>query len=100
TCYFDKAYPTGQACREMYPAPRAQWRTAFDTDARGLGGRLGPAGVDFVFIDENHSHPFPLVDLLQATAFAKPGSWIVLHDIDLPIRHPQFQTYGPRWLFQ
>jgi predicted O-methyltransferase YrrM len=99
TCYFDQAYPTGQACREMYPVPRAQWRTAFDSDARRLAERLTPASVDFTFIDANHSHPFPLVDLLQVTAFAKPGSWIVLHDIDLPIRHPQFQTYGPRWLF-
>jgi len=34
------------------------------------------------------------------TAFAKPGSWVILHDVDLPIQHPEFQMYGPRWLYQ
>jgi hypothetical protein len=25
---------------------------------------------------------------------------VVLHDIDLPIQHPEYQVFGPRWLFQ
>ena len=91
---------TGQACREMYPAPRAQWHTAFETTRRRFATVLPAGSVDLTFIDANHSHPFPLLDLLQATAFAKPGSWVILHDVDLPIQHPQFQIYGPRWLFQ
>ena len=100
TCYFDEAYATGQARRELYPAPRARWHTAFDKDARALS-RLLPAGsVDLTFIDANHSHPFPMLDLLQVTAFAKPGSWVILHDVDLPVQHPEFQVFGPRWLFQ
>jgi glycosyltransferase involved in cell wall biosynthesis/predicted O-methyltransferase YrrM len=100
TCYFNEAYPTGHACLEMYPAPRASWQTAFEMSAAGLGELLPAASVDLTFIDANHQHPFPLLDLLQVTAFAKPGSWIVLHDIDLPIQYPDHQTYGPRWLFQ
>ena len=83
----------------MYPASRAQWHTAFEDDARALSRVLPAGSVDLTFIDANHSHPYPLLDLLQATAFAKPGSWVILHDVDLPIQHPQFQTYGPRWLF-
>jgi len=99
TCYFDETYRTGQACREMYPASRAQWHTAFEDDARALSRVLPAGSVDLTFIDANHSHPYPLLDVLQATAFATPGSWVILHDVDLPIQHPQFQTYGPRWLF-
>jgi predicted O-methyltransferase YrrM len=99
TCYFDEAYQTGQACREMYPAARAHWHTAFEADARDTAKVLPAGSVDLTFIDANHSHPYPLLDLLQATAFAKPGSWVIFHDVDLPIQHPQFQTYGPRWLF-
>ncbi|HEV8397069.1 MAG TPA: glycosyltransferase [Vicinamibacterales bacterium] len=99
TCYFDEAYATGQACREMYPSPRAGWYTSFESDARELARVLPIEGADLTFIDANHAHPYPLLDLLQVTTFAKPGSWVILHDVDLPIQHPQFQTYGPRWLF-
>lgn len=99
TCYFNDAYPTGQACADMYPSPTAQWRREFAMDARRLREAVAPGSVDLTFIDANHAHPWPLLDLLQATAFARPESWIVLHDIDLPVQHPQFQIYGPRWLF-
>jgi glycosyltransferase involved in cell wall biosynthesis/predicted O-methyltransferase YrrM len=100
TCYFNDAYETGRACAEMYPSPRAHWSRDWASDAARLRRRLGPGSVDLTFIDANHSHPFPLLDLLHVTAFAKPGSWVVLHDIELPLKHPQYQIYGPRWLFQ
>jgi glycosyltransferase involved in cell wall biosynthesis/predicted O-methyltransferase YrrM len=100
TCYFNEAYRTGQACGEMYPSPRARWRREFEMDARRLMQSLPEASVDLTFIDANHSHPWPLLDLLHVTAIAKPGSWIVLHDVDLPLQYPQYQVYGPRWLFQ
>jgi predicted O-methyltransferase YrrM len=100
TCYFNEAYATGQACRELYPTPRATWRTHFDLDARQLAQQLPLQSVDLTFIDANHSHPWPLLDLLQLSAVAKRGSWVVLHDIELPIQHPEYQVYGPRWLYE
>jgi glycosyltransferase involved in cell wall biosynthesis/predicted O-methyltransferase YrrM len=100
TCYFDDAYATGQACREMYPAPVTRWHRESAMAARRLRSVLPAASVDLTFIDANHAHPWPLLDLLHATAFAQPGSWVILHDIDLPIQHPEYQVYGPRWLFQ
>ncbi|MEZ5421410.1 MAG: class I SAM-dependent methyltransferase, partial [Vicinamibacterales bacterium] len=100
TCYFDERYETGQACRQMYPSPRTTWRREFTTDARALRQLLPPGGADLTFIDANHSHPWPLLDLLHLTAVARPGSWVILHDVDLPIQHPEHQVYGPRWLFQ
>jgi glycosyltransferase involved in cell wall biosynthesis/predicted O-methyltransferase YrrM len=100
TCYFNEAYATGQACGEMYPEPRARWHREYDMDARRLIEALPAASVDLTFIDANHSHPWPLLDLLHATAFAKPGSWVILHDVDLPIQYPEYQVFGPRWLFE
>ncbi len=100
TCYFNEAYKTGEACLAMYPEPRARWQREFSTDARALAQVLPAASVDLTFIDANHSHPWPLLDLLHATRYATPGSWVVLHDIDLPLQHPEHQVYGPRWLFQ
>jgi glycosyltransferase involved in cell wall biosynthesis/predicted O-methyltransferase YrrM len=99
-CYFDKDYETGQACREMYPSPRALWQREFTTDARKLRDLLPAQSADLVFIDANHAHPMPLLDLLHVTDIVKPGSWVVLHDIDLPFLHPQYQLFGPRFVFE
>lgn len=99
-CYFDDAYATGQACVEMYPAPAARWQREFQADARRLGTMLPAASVDLTFIDANHAHPWPLLDLLHATRFVNPGSWVVLHDIDLPLHYPAYQIFGPRWLYE
>ena len=100
TCYFDPAFATGQACAEMYPNARTRWRTEFDADARRLARVLPRSSVDLTFIDANHAHPWPLLDLLHVTAVARPHSWVVLHDVDLPIHYPEYQVYGPRWLFE
>jgi hypothetical protein len=99
-CYFDEKYETGQACREMYPAPRATWHREWAMDGRRLRTILPAGSVDLTFIDANHAHPWPLFDLLQVTAFAKPGSWVVLHDVDFPIHHPQQPGWGPRCLYR
>jgi predicted O-methyltransferase YrrM len=55
--------------------------------------------VDFTFIDAEHSHPWPCLDLLAILKAVKPGSWVALHDINLPNLAPEFQCYGPLRLF-
>jgi hypothetical protein len=39
--------------------------------------------LQLVFIDANHQHPQPLLDLLRAAPYVRSGGWIVLHDIKL-----------------
>ena len=99
TCYFDRNRATGEAARQLYRAPRTTWHLETNKTARDLSDTMAPGSVDLTFIDANHAHPWPLVDLLQATAFAKPESWMVLHDIELPVMRPEFQDYGAKWLF-
>jgi predicted O-methyltransferase YrrM len=98
-CYFDAARATGEAVRIMYPRPRARWILDTDADARRLSQTLAPASVDLTFIDANHYHPWPLLDLLHMTALARPGSWVILHDIDLSAIAPAFAAWGATWLF-
>lgn len=100
TCYFDPNRPTGSAVGEMYPCHRTPWRLDTQADARRVSLSLGPESVDLTFIDANHCHPWPLLDLLHITRIARPGSWVALHDIELPRLHPQFQVHGPQWLFE
>ena len=100
TCYFDAERATGSAVGEMYPGYRTDWRLDTSTDARRILEKLPAGSIDLTFIDANHSHPWPLLDLLHITRLARPGSWVALHDIELPRLHPQYQVYGPKWLFE
>ena len=99
-CYFDQTRATGEAVKTMYPQPRARWILDTDTDARRLSQSLPPQSVDLTFIDANHYHPWPLLDLLHVSVLAKRGSWVILHDINLPEVAPQFAAWGARHLFE
>jgi predicted O-methyltransferase YrrM len=99
TCYFDASHSTGEARQAIYPTPRARWVLDTNTDARRLSQTLAPASVDLLFIDANHYHPWPLLDLLHLAVAAKPQSWVVLHDINLPTIAPQVTASGAAWLF-
>lgn len=68
-----------------------------------------PNELVLVFIDADHQHPWPLLDLLRVTRYVKSGGWIVLHDIQLgtmaATRPEKAATlthgapFGAEWLF-
>ena len=98
-CYFDEGRATGEAAEAIYPAPRARWMLDTNTDARRLSQTFAPGSVDLTFIDANHFHPWPLLDLLHLTVSARFGSWVVLHDINLPAIAPGCGASGVKLLF-
>lgn len=58
-----------------------------------------PEIFDFVFLDANHAHPWPCIDLLSNVDLITPGAWVALHDIRLPVLQPDMRQYGPLYLF-
>ncbi len=100
TCYFDPSRATGEAVSTMYPAAVAQWQLWTSHTAHRLLAELAPGSVDLLFIDANHSHPWPTLDLLHLAPVMKPGAWVVLHDVELPHLHPQYQAWGPNFLYE
>jgi predicted O-methyltransferase YrrM len=99
-CYFDVSRATGAAVADLYPQHRTVWQLNTDCDARRITSLLPPGSVDLCFIDANHCHPWPTIDLLHVAPLVRQQGWIVLHDIELPRLHPQFQVHGPQWLFE
>ncbi|MEZ5421409.1 MAG: class I SAM-dependent methyltransferase [Vicinamibacterales bacterium] len=99
TCYFDDRRAIGAAVPVMYPDARARWLLDTNTDARRLSQSLARGRIDLTFIDANHYHPWPLLDLLHLSVAAARGSWVILHDINLPVIAPQFAAWGAKWLF-
>ena len=65
--------------------------------------------IDLAFIDADHRHPRPLLDLLRTARCVRGNGWIVLHDIQLGsigrdaalLGEPlSFGTsFGAEWLF-
>ncbi|MBY0113782.1 MAG: class I SAM-dependent methyltransferase [Phycisphaerales bacterium] len=83
SCYFDRSRLIGSAAMEASPRLSGliefyPGRTAIDA-AR----RFGVGQVDLAFIDGDHRHPAPTLDLLALLYAVRPGGWVVLHDIEL-----------------
>ena len=66
--------------------------------------------LELVFIDANHQHPQPLLDLLRAAPYVRSGGWILLHDIKLgTLGRASIESdhnvrrgasFGAEWLFE
>ncbi len=98
TCYFDPERATGEAVSSMYPNARASWELWTEHNARRLAAHS--ADFDLAFIDGNHGNPWAVLDLLHLASALKPRSWVILHDTQLPLLYPQWQTWGPHYLFK
>lgn len=99
--YADPSLPVGQAAREMLPEGLLE-QVEFRNPATSVDIRdeQSPDGISFLFIDANHQHPWPTLDLLAVLDVAAPGTEIVLHDVNLPFVHPAFQAWGVNHLFE
>ena len=63
----------------------------------------------FFFIDADHQHPWPLLDLLRVVPSARNAGWILLHDIELGTMGANAKEtgrplsygapFGAEWLF-
>jgi len=97
TCYFAPERPTGSAVQEMVPGLDRSWCLA--TEKTAVDARQCPEPFALAFIDGNHQHPWPVFDLLALLPVLKPGAWILLHDIFLPLQEGNCTSNGPSLLF-
>lgn len=99
TVYEHPSLPIGHLVKELFPAGTPSWRLHTQAMSADIAGRIsGPS--DFVFIDANHDHPWPAIDSIMAVGFTKPGSPILLHDINLPYVNPEFDNWGAVYLYR
>lgn len=83
-CYFDPSRAVGEAVGEMAPELAGSWRLRTGLTAIDVGRELAGADLPLAFIDADHQHPWPVVDLLALRPVLRPGAWVILHDIALP----------------
>lgn len=83
TCYFDRTRSAGSAIQAIVPSLVDRIRVHHNSNARDAARQHAPESVAFVFIDADHRHPSPAIDLLSLLYVLSPGAWVVLHDLEL-----------------
>lgn len=108
-CYFDRTRAVGSAIDEADPAIAAMIDRRVRTTAADAGRAFAGRNIALAFVDADHRHPAPCVDVLALVPAMAPGGWIVLHDIDLPAEAERYEAckgvrvdwkqHGAKWLF-
>ncbi|MCA9311367.1 MAG: class I SAM-dependent methyltransferase, partial [Phycisphaerales bacterium] len=81
-CYFDADRPLAAAIADMAPELAGRARLFARANAIDAASCFRVGDVDFAFIDGNHAHPAPTLDLIALLYALRPGAWVVLHDIE------------------
>jgi predicted O-methyltransferase YrrM len=82
-CFIDETRPTGFEIAESFPELASMIRLHIPHESSVIRELAEPDELEIVFIDANHQHPLPLLDLLRTAPYVRRGGWIVLHDIQL-----------------
>lgn len=82
-CLIDETRATGFEIPELIPNFTWRARLHIPHDSSFVRELARPNELELGFIDADHRHPWPLLDLLRLAPFVRSGGWIVLHDIQL-----------------
>jgi predicted O-methyltransferase YrrM len=98
--YLDERHAVGDVVYERLPADMRQ-HVLFHNPATSVDVRkhFRENEIAFMFLDANHRHPWPTLDLLATMEQLRPGGLVVIHDINLPLRRPEFPDWGAKHLF-
>jgi predicted O-methyltransferase YrrM len=99
--YANREKNVGDVARELLP-PELLDHISFRNPAMAVNLRdsFGRDEVGFLFLDANHRHPWPTLDLLATLDILAPGAFAVFHDINLPARSSEDPGLGVKHLFE
>jgi predicted O-methyltransferase YrrM len=108
-CAIDQTRPSGFEIAASFPELASMIRLHIPRDASFVSQLATRNELELAFIDADHRHPYPLLDLLQLAPYHRSKGWMVLHDIQLGTSMRKAieagQTlrwdpvYGAEWLF-
>jgi cephalosporin hydroxylase len=109
-CLTDQTKPVGFAIPQILPGLSSRIRVHAGKDARYVEQIARAGELQLVFIDADHQHPRPTMDLIRVSRFVRPGGWVVVHDIELASLAERMRVAGvavehgapsgPQWLFE
>jgi hypothetical protein len=86
-CIIDRTRPIGFEIPELIPDLVSSVRIHTGRESDFVREIAAPGEFGLAFIDADHRHPWPLLDVLRLAPYIEGGGWILLHDI-------QLGTYG------
>lgn len=101
--------PVGFLLGEMFPAFADAIRLHVPADSGTVGGFAGRDEIEFAFVDADHQHPRPLLDLVRLGPCLRAGAWVVFHDVRLGTHTAEKgdleslafgAPFGAEWFFQ
>jgi predicted O-methyltransferase YrrM len=109
-CLIDLTKPVGFEIPQLVPHLSKRIRVHVGQDARYVEQIARARELQLVFIDADHQHPRPTLDLIRVSRFVRPGGWVLLHDIDLGSLGERMRAagtpfeygapFGAQWLFE
>jgi predicted O-methyltransferase YrrM len=109
-CLTDLTQPVGFAIPQLVPHLSSRIRVHAGKDARLLEQIARPGELPLVFIDADHQHPRPTLDVIRVARFVRPGGWVLVHDIELGPLAQRMRAVGvdsehgapsgAQWLFE
>lgn len=98
-CYYDNSLEVGYVTKLLLDKDQYFGKINIEKDLTYFGEEFKEKEIDLLFIDANHHHPCPSMDLLAALPYLKDNAIVALHDTNLPIINPDFPLSGAKFLF-
>ena len=108
-CSIDRSRPIGFEIPNLIPDLVSTVRIHTGRESDFVREIAKPGEFGLAFIDADHRHPWPLLDVLRLAPYLQSQAWILLHDIQLGTygkieraAGKQQETgtpYGAEWLF-
>jgi predicted O-methyltransferase YrrM len=108
-CSIDETRPIGFEIPELIPDLASTVRIHTGRKSDFIREFAARDEFGLAFIDADHRHPWPLLDVLRLAPYVQGGGWIVLHDIQLGTYGQNERAtgkpleggtpYGAEWLF-
>jgi predicted O-methyltransferase YrrM len=108
-CAVDRTRRSGFEIAELFPHIVPMVRLHIPCDSSFASQIARRDELKIAFIDADHRHPLPLLDLLRLAPYVQGGGWVVLHDIQWGtigrgvVEAGQTlsceASYGAEWLF-
>jgi predicted O-methyltransferase YrrM len=109
-CSIDKSRPIGFEIPDLIPELVSTVRVHTGRESDLVREIALPGEFGLAFIDADHRHPWPLLDVLRLAPYVQSGGWILLHDIQLGTYGKAERDagkeleggtpYGAEWLFE